>query len=100
MELDPEKPSMQNRNLDTLFDADTHKLLYVYDFLAMWTFFVELMEVAEPAPGMTYPIMCFAHGEVPEEPPVKAFDSASPESDLFYDDDTAPENDDDSDYYY
>lgn len=101
IELDPERPSMQNRELNTLFNADTHKLLYVYDFLAMWTFFVELMEVADPAPAMAYPVICFAHGEVPEEPPVKAFDSASPESDLFLDDESDPQNEeDDTEYYY
>ncbi|MDC3132982.1 plasmid pRiA4b ORF-3 family protein [Flavobacteriaceae bacterium] len=71
MELDPSQPSMQNEVLEKLFTADNHKLLYIYDFLSMWTFFVELMEVAEPVAGIAYPTLIYAEGEVPEEAPEK-----------------------------
>ena len=45
------------------------KMLYVYDFLNLWTFFVELIETDEPKPGNTYPLLLFSHGDVPEEAP-------------------------------
>lgn len=49
------------------------KMLYIYDFLNLWTFFVELIETDEPKPGNTYPMLLFSHGEVPEEAPEKSF---------------------------
>jgi hypothetical protein len=51
------------------------KMLYVYDFLNLWTFFVELIETDEPKPGNTYPLLLFSHGEVPEEAPDKTFEA-------------------------
>ncbi len=48
-------------------------LIYVYDFLALWTFFVELMEIGEQDPSTLYPNLIFAQGEVPEEAPQKDF---------------------------
>ena len=49
------------------------KMLYVYDFLNLWTFFVELIETDEPKAGNTYPLLLFSHGDVPEEAPEKTF---------------------------
>ena len=64
---------MAGKSLDQFFDADNHHLIYVYDFLALWTFFVELMEVGEKEPTALYPNLIFAQGEIPEEPPQKTF---------------------------
>ena len=64
---------MAGKSLDQFFTAENHYLIYVYDFLALWTFFVELMEVGEKQPTMLYPNLVFAQGEVPEEAPEKAF---------------------------
>ena len=50
-----------------------NKMLYIYDFLNLWTFFVELIETDEPKPGNTYPMLLFSHGEVPEDAPEKSF---------------------------
>ena len=65
---------------DVLHKAQT-KLLYVYDFLNLWTFMVELAEVADPEEGRTYPNLMFAHGEIPEEAPEKTFKADSLEGD-------------------
>ena len=83
--------------LNTFFDADHHKLIYVYDFFNLWTFFIELMEVGEPAPGIEYPNLIFGQGEVPEEAPEKSFEEAvepttpqdenETDEDTFYDSD-------------
>jgi hypothetical protein len=51
------------------------KMLYVYDFLNLWTFFIELIETDEPKPGNSYPMLLFSHGEVPEDAPEKTFES-------------------------
>lgn len=62
---------------ETAIDDVTHeeqtKLIYVYDFLNMWTFLVELAEIAEREEGRTYPNLMFAHGQIPEEAPDKEF---------------------------
>ncbi len=62
------------------------KLIYVYDFLSMWTFLVELAEVAEPVEGTLYPNLMFAHGEIPDEAPDKEFIADSKEGDEDIDD--------------
>ena len=77
---------MGTKKLKEFFDAENHHLIYVYDFLSMWTFFVELMEVGEPSPTGLYPNLIFAQGEVPEEAPEKHFEG----------DDTVVEDDDES----
>ncbi|WP_055445444.1 IS1096 element passenger TnpR family protein [Lacinutrix himadriensis] len=51
------------------------KLIYVYDFLSMWTFYVELAEIVEEAEGQDYPNLMFVHGQIPDEAPIKNFES-------------------------
>ena len=51
------------------------KLIYVYDFLNMWTFYVELAEIVDEAKGADYPNLMFAHGQIPDEAPVKSFEA-------------------------
>lgn len=51
------------------------KLIYVYDFLSMWTFYVELAEIVEEAQGTDYPNLMFVHGQIPDEAPEKAFEA-------------------------
>ena len=51
------------------------KLIYVYDFLSMWTFYVELAEIVDEAEGQDYPNLMFVHGQIPDEAPTKNFQS-------------------------
>lgn len=51
------------------------KLIYVYDFLSMWTFFVELAEIIDEVEGHDYPNLMFVHGQIPEEAPEKNFEA-------------------------
>ena len=64
------------------------KLIYVYDFLSMWTFFVELAEIVEEAKGTDYPNLMFVHGQLPEAAPEKNFQSEQAEFDLDMDEDS------------
>ena len=92
---------MAGKSLDQFFNAENHHLIYVYDFLALWTFFVELMEVGEKQTTMLYPNLVFAQGEVPEEAPEKDFESQADALD-FEDDDDDEEgllDYDDADFY-
>ncbi|MGB0376777.1 MAG: IS1096 element passenger TnpR family protein [Flavobacteriaceae bacterium] len=78
--------------LEEVFSARQHKLLYVYDFLLMWTFFVELMEVGEEVAGGSYPQLIFAQGEVPEEAPEKNFSAEGEEESSFEGEEEDPED--------
>ena len=49
---------------DMLYEKQT-KIIYVYDFLNMWTFLVELAAIEERQIGATYPELLFSHGLMP-----------------------------------
>lgn len=51
------------------------KLIYVYDFFSMWTFFVELAEIVDEVDGASYPNLMFAKGQVPDDAPEKLFEA-------------------------
>lgn len=57
---------------DVVSDKET-KLIYIYDFLNMWTFLVELADIGESVVGMIYPNLMFALGEIPDEAPEREF---------------------------
>ena len=92
---------MAGKSLDEFFDQDNHHLIYVYDFLSMWTFFVELMEIGEKDPLALYPNLIFGQGDVPEEVPeqIEAGEGSSSEEE---DDDDLEDgilDYDDADFY-
>lgn len=66
---------MNETFLEDLVTQDSPKLIYVYDFLSMWTFFVELADIVEKEDGRAYPNLLFSFGELPEAPPEKNFQS-------------------------
>ena len=63
------------------------KLIYIYDFLSMWTFFVELAEIVEETEGHDYPNLMFVHGQIPTEAPEKHFEADEFDDDNEFDDD-------------
>lgn len=77
---------------DVVHEAST-KLIYVYDFLSMWTFFVELAEIVEETDSVDYPNLLFAHGQIPDEAPEKSFE-ADEDFDEFNDPDGYHDEDD------
>lgn len=74
---------MNETTLDSVVSEDQTKLIYVYDFLNMWTFLIELGEIAEIEEGRDYPNLMFVHGQIPMEAPDKEFIA---EKDEFADD--------------
>lgn len=88
---------MSNTSLDSILSESQTKLLYVYDFLTMWTFMVELAEIAEPEPGLDYPNLMYVHGQVPATPPERDFKAENLELEGEYDDDYGNGQDDNFD---
>ena len=71
------------------------KHIYVFDFLLMWCFYVDVLEIKKPEEGAEYPQLTLVYGDVPsrtEKAPVD-FSGQKDESDMDDDDD---EDDDDA----
>ena len=67
--------TMNETILKDVVNESQTKLIYIYDFMSMWTFFVELAEIVEEAEGTDYPNLMFVHGQIPDTAPEKAFET-------------------------
>lgn len=67
--------NMRDEPLNKIFTSSQHHLIYVYDFLNLWTFFVELKETADIISSSSYPNLIYSKGDVPEEAPEKIFET-------------------------
>ncbi len=94
---DQDNKLMSDILINDVINNQNNKLIYVYDFLHMWTFLIELIEVAEGIKGIDYPNIIFSKGEIPEKAPEKKFESEKRE----IVDGEDPENykEDDNDFY-
>ncbi len=59
--------TMDQSVLRELLDGKGSKMLYLYDFLRMWIFFVELIEVRSIQPDEQLPIVVLSVGKSPNE---------------------------------
>jgi hypothetical protein len=66
---------MNETFLEDVLTYQNPKMIYVYDFLSMWTFFVELADIVEETQGHQYPHVLFSFGELPDSPPEKNFEA-------------------------
>jgi len=90
---------MNETSIEDVTDRNQPRLLYVYDFLSMWTFLVELADIAESDPNQIYPNLMFSHGSLPDEAPEKEFIAEGKEiDDDLYNDDLDPEDYEDLDF--
>lgn len=87
---------MSDYPLNQLLSADQTKIIYVYDFINMWTFLVELAAIEEPESSETYPALLFSHGELPNTAPEKEFEA---ENEDFYSEFEDDLDDDDLDMF-
>ena len=74
---------MNETTLDSVVSKNQRKLIYVYDFLSMWTFLIELADIAAIEDGRDYPNLMYVHGQIPTDAPDKEFVADKDE----YDDD-------------
>ncbi|KGL63892.1 IS1096 element passenger TnpR family protein [Polaribacter sp. Hel1_85] len=72
MEEVGEGVSMQTCILNESLPEENNKLIYVYDFLNMWTFYLEVIEISKEAKG-DLPQIILTVGEIPSEAPEKEF---------------------------
>ena len=72
---------MSETFLEDVLNEESPKLIYVYDYLSLWTFFVELADIVAKEDGRAYPNLLFSFGELPDSPPEKQFET-DPEFDF------------------
>ncbi|WP_298221794.1 hypothetical protein [Flavobacterium sp.] len=70
-----EMKTMADYPLASILDKEHTKIIYVYDFLNMWTFLVELAAIEEVAVNETYPSTLFSHGIMPLDATDKSFEA-------------------------
>lgn len=70
---------------DVISEVET-RMLYVYDFMSMWRFMVELGEIAEREEGIIYPNLMFVHGQIPDQAPDITFEADENEDDIEFED--------------
>ena len=64
-------------------NKENTKIIYVYDFINMWTFLVELAAIEEITIGNMYPETVFSVGEMPAEAMEKHFFAEDEEDENF-----------------
>lgn len=70
-----EVKTMSDYPLTSILDENHTKIIYVYDFMNMWTFLVELAAIEDIEAGETYPNTLFSHGLMPAEAGSKNFEA-------------------------
>ncbi|MEN9639179.1 MAG: hypothetical protein RLZZ262_1047, partial [Bacteroidota bacterium] len=53
--------------LNDMVTQPADKILYVYDFMRMWIFYVELIEIKKDKPSTIYPRVALAFGDAPAQ---------------------------------
>jgi len=70
-----EQKTMSDYLLSDILDEENTKIIYVYDFINMWTFLVELAAIEEHEAGVSYPSVLFTVGELPDTAPENEFEA-------------------------
>lgn len=65
--VDEDSLSMSTTILSDMVMKPGDKILYVYDFMRMWIFYIELMEVKKDKPSTIYPRVALAFGDAPSQ---------------------------------
>ncbi len=65
--VDEDSLSMSTTILSDMVMKPGDKILYVYDFMRMWIFYIELVEVKKDKPSAIYPRVALAFGDAPSQ---------------------------------
>lgn len=80
------KTQMQEIIIGDILGNKGSKLLYIYDFLTMWSFFIELVETDLAQQDFELPSLLFTMGSIPKIAPNLQFESEN-KSNEYEDDD-------------
>lgn len=76
---DQEVLEMQSTTVGSIFSSVNQKMLYTYDFLAMWNFTIEVMEIGAADQKSKYPKVSRRFGDAPKQK-AKTIDGSDAES--------------------
>ena len=76
---------MKDINIDKALENKHDKLIYIYDFFTMWSFYVELIESNIDQSDFELPSMIFSLGSIPKSKPDIKFESEDLSKDDFDD---------------
>lgn len=74
-------PIMSKSILADFIDDPHQKIIYVFDFLAMWTFYLEMVKIAKEEPKATYPRITRSSGAAPKQYKSKTLPNPDEEDD-------------------
>ena len=84
--IDDQDKIMDNVSISNFFITKDDKLIFIYDFLNYWTFFVELYEVGEFNINDKNYLTINSIGEVPKEAPSDIFSKSDETNQIDFDD--------------
>ena len=73
--FDDNSVPMEKLSLHEILNNNESSILYVYDFMNMWTFFIELLNETSNKENGSHTSLIFSKGEVPKIPPKKKFNN-------------------------
>ena len=94
------KVQMREVMLNEVLQQEKDKMLYVYDFFNMWSFYVELIETDFDHNNLILPYLLFSLGVVPVNAPEIQFESEDLSLDDLEEDDFDEFEDDFGDFSY
>jgi hypothetical protein len=59
--------TMSTTKISEIVSEMNQKLIYVYDFLKMWCFYIEVLGIAEEDKKEVYPFVSMSYGDAPAE---------------------------------
>jgi hypothetical protein len=59
--------TMSETSINTQINCVGQHLMYTYDFLNMWNFFIELIEITVKEKNIDYPYVVYTEGEAPKQ---------------------------------
>jgi len=77
---------MSDYKVEMVFNKQNNKLIYVYDFLNLWTFFVEFISEFNDVEDKSVPLLLLSLGDMPKIAPKKEFETPPEEEDDDFDD--------------
>ena len=95
-----QKVQMRDVILNDILLNENDKLIYVYDFFNMWTFYVELIQSDFQHDSLELPSLLFSLGVVPNNAPEIQFESEDLSADDLNDDQLEEFDDDFGDFSY
>jgi hypothetical protein len=85
------KTQMGEIIVENILSDKNDKLIYVYDFFNMWTFYVELIETNLSQNNLELPSLLFSLGSIPNNAPELSFESKDLSKDEFDEDGDEPD---------